>query len=172
MFEALAAGADSFAAAKAAEVRCDLTKPYLMLCAEPPAGREQGSGEWRSTAEALGRQIAKLAAGHSAVEAGPGPVRALITLGSQRLPRIEELMRACRELGNEHAAAIGVSEPHSSPSDATRAYRQATDATLIARSLLGGGGAISYADGAPTAISSRSGPTTHRTTAYALPWTP
>ena len=38
LFEALAAGATTFAAAKAAEVRCDLSEPYLMVCAEPAAG--------------------------------------------------------------------------------------------------------------------------------------
>ena len=44
LFEALAAGATSFAAAKAAEVRCDLTGPYLLVCAEPAGGREQRLG--------------------------------------------------------------------------------------------------------------------------------
>ena len=61
LFEALAAGATTFAATKAGEVRCDLSKPYLMLCAEPAAGREQGSGEWRAAAEVLGRDVAELA---------------------------------------------------------------------------------------------------------------
>ncbi|HEY6397539.1 MAG TPA: GAF domain-containing protein, partial [Solirubrobacteraceae bacterium] len=32
LFEALAAGATAFAAAKAGEVRCDLTRPYLIVC--------------------------------------------------------------------------------------------------------------------------------------------
>src|ERR1035441_5061472 len=41
LFEALVAGATGFAAAKAAEVRCDLTTPYLMVCAEPAGGRER-----------------------------------------------------------------------------------------------------------------------------------
>src|SRR5207302_6891026 len=47
LFEALAAGASAFAAAKAAEVRCDLTQPYLIVCAEPAAGRSRppASGE-------------------------------------------------------------------------------------------------------------------------------
>ena len=44
LFEALAAGATSFAAAKAAEVRCDLTGPYLMVCAEPAGGPRAGLG--------------------------------------------------------------------------------------------------------------------------------
>ncbi|MFZ0088679.1 MAG: GAF domain-containing protein, partial [Solirubrobacteraceae bacterium] len=60
MFEALAAGATAFAAAKAAEVRCELTVPYLILRAEPAGAREQSSGEWRTAAEQLGRGLAEL----------------------------------------------------------------------------------------------------------------
>ncbi len=111
LFEALAAGATAFAVGKAMEVRCDLTKPYLMLCAEPAAGREQGSGEWRAAAEVLGRDLAELAP-RTAVEAGPGPVRAVLSLGARAAQRIEELVRACRDLGRRREAAIGLSELH------------------------------------------------------------
>jgi GAF domain-containing protein len=143
MFEALAAGATAFAATKAAEVRCDLTVPYLMVCAEPAGTREQGSGEWRAAAELLGRQLGGLVP-RAAIDAGPGPVRALLALGHRRPQRIEELLRVCRELGLEAGAAIGVSEMRDSPGDAARAYREAMDATTIGRALLGEGGAIAY----------------------------
>ena len=145
LFEALAAGATAFAVGKAMEVRCDLTKPYLMLCAEPAAGREQGSGEWRAAAEVLGRDLAELAP-RTAVEAGPGPVRAVLSLGARAPQRIEEVVRACRDLGRRRGAAIGLSELHSSAGDSARAYRQALDATMIGRALLGDGGAIGYAE--------------------------
>ena len=145
LFEALAAGATAFAVGKAMEVRCDLTKPYLMLCAEPAAGREQGSGEWRAAAEVLGRDLAELAP-RTAVEAGPGPVRAVLSLGASASQRIEEVVRACRDLGRRRGAAIGLSELHSSGADSARAYRQALDATMIGRALLGDGGAIGYAE--------------------------
>jgi len=143
MFEALAAGATGFAAGKAAEVRCDLTVPYLMVCAEPAGKHEQGSGEWRAAAELLGRQLGGLVP-RAAIDAGPGPVRALLPLGSCRPQRIEELLRTCRALGQEAGAAIGVSELRAAPGDATRAYREALDATTIGRALLGDGGAIAY----------------------------
>ncbi len=144
LFEALAAGATGFAAAKAAEVSCDLTLPYLMLCAEPAGGREQSSGEWRMTAEALGRGLAELAP-HSAIEAGPGPVRALLAFGgSGRHHGVEALLRDCRELGQAAAAVIGISEPRRAPGDAAGAYREARDAATIARALLRDGGAIAY----------------------------
>jgi len=143
LFEALAAGATAFAAAKAAEVRCDLTTPYLMVCAEPGGGREPASGEWRTAAEALGRGLAQLAP-HSAIEAGPGPVRALLSFGSGRPPAADRLLRECRELGQGTGAAIGLSDSRQSPGDAAGAYREARDAATIARALLGDGGAIAY----------------------------
>ena len=143
LFEALAAGATAFAAAKAAEVRCDLTTPYLMLCAEPASGREQASGEWRAAAEVLGRGLAELAP-HSAIDAGPGPVRALLSLSGAGPELIETVVRSCRELGQRSGAAIGVSELRRAPADAALAYREAVDAATIGRALLGDGGAIAY----------------------------
>jgi GAF domain-containing protein len=143
MFEALAAGATEFAAAKAAEVRCDLTGPYLLVCAEPAGGHEQASGGWRAAAEALGRAFEQLAP-RCAIEAGPGPVRAVLALESRRPQRLEEVMRRCRELGRESGAAIGVSEVRDTPAEAAGAFREARDAATTGRALLGDGGAIAY----------------------------
>ena len=145
MFEALAAGAGTFAAAKAAEVRCDLTGAYLMVCAEPAGGGEQGSGDWRAAAQVVGAALNGLSP-RAAVESGPGPVRAALPLGSPDPQRVEEVLRACRELGRRTGAAIGVSERRQTPAEATRAYREALDATTIGRALLGEGGAIAYAE--------------------------
>lgn len=145
LFEALGAGDTAFAASKAAEVRCELSRPYLMLCAEPRDGREQGSGDWRAAAELLGRDVGELAV-RAAVEAGPGPVRAVLSLGTRAPDRIEEVVRACRELGRRHGAAIGLSELHETPAAAARAYRDALDAAMIGRALLGDGGAIGYSE--------------------------
>jgi GAF domain-containing protein len=143
LFEALAAGATSFAAAKAAEVRCDLTTQYLMLCAEPSGRREQSSGAWRLAAEDLGRGLAELVP-RCAIEAGPGPVRALLSFGQARRQSVEGLLPEFRELGQRTGAAIGVSEPRESPGDAPGAYREARDAATIAQALLRDGGAIAY----------------------------
>ncbi|MBV8954721.1 MAG: helix-turn-helix domain-containing protein, partial [Solirubrobacterales bacterium] len=144
LFEALAAGATSFAVAKATEVRCELNAPYVLVLAEPAAGREPGSGEWREAADAVGRGLAELSPS-TAVEAGPGPVRALLALGSRGARRLEDVVRACRELGQSSGAAIGISELRDSPAEASRAYREARDAATIGRALLSSGGAISYA---------------------------
>jgi len=145
LFEALAAGATAFAAAKATEVRCDLTAPYLMLRAEPAGSRQQSSGEWRNAAEALGRGLAELAP-RSAIEAGPGPVRALLAFGSGRRCAVDSLLRDARELGQRTGAVIGVSELRESPADAAGAYREARDAATIAAALLRDGGAIAYSE--------------------------
>jgi GAF domain-containing protein len=143
LFEALMAGATVFAVAKAAEVRCDLTGPFLMICAEPAGDREPASEEWRGAAETLGRA---LGAQHprAAIEAGPGPVRAAVPLGAGTAERVEEVLRSCEELGKQCGAAIGVSQMHDAASEATRAYREALDATTIGRALLREGGAITY----------------------------
>ncbi len=143
LFELLAAGATSLAAAKAAEVRCDLTSSYLMVCAQPAGAREQSSGEWRAAAESLGRGLSELVP-RSAIEAGPGPVRALLVFGQARQQTIDGLLNACRELGQRTGTAIGVSEQRDTPADASRAYREALDAATIARALMGDGGAIAY----------------------------
>ena len=52
--------------------------------------------------------------------------------------------RPARGLGKRTGAAIGVSELRDTPAEASRAYREATDAATIARALLGDGGAIAY----------------------------
>jgi sugar diacid utilization regulator len=143
MFQALAAGATSFAASKAAEVGCDLGAPHLIACAEPAGSRQQSSGEWQTAAEALGQGLGRQAP-CSAVAAGPGPVRALLAFGASRPPSIDALMRECRELGRANGTVIGLSECRATPAEAARAYREARDAAQIAKALLPDGGAIAY----------------------------
>jgi sugar diacid utilization regulator len=145
LFEALAAGAATFAVAKAAEVHCDLSRPYVMACARPTGNHEQGSGEWRAAAQALGERLAQLASS-TAIEAGPGPVRAVLALETRAAQKLDEVLRACRELGQQTGAAIGVSELHAAPVDAIRAYREAVDAAKIGSALLAAGGAVAYSE--------------------------
>jgi GAF domain-containing protein len=145
LFEALATGATAFAATKATQVRCDLSAPYALICAEPAGGIEPSSGEWRATAEQLGQDLAALQP-RAAIEAGPGPLRSLIGTGPRRGERLDELAAACHELGRHHRAAIGISELYDTHPNAARAYREAIDAATIGRALLGDGGAIRYSE--------------------------
>ena len=145
LFEAVAAGATAFAATKAAEIRCDLTAPYLMLYAGPAGDRDQASGEWRTAAEEVGRSLGALAS-RSAIDAGPGPMRALIGLFDQRGKGAQDLLEECRELGSRTGSVIGISQQRDSPGDAADAYREARDAATIGRALLPSGGALAYSE--------------------------
>lgn len=145
LFEALAAGATGFAVSKAAELRCDLSSPYLMVCAEPSAGREHRSGEWLIAAEEIAHELGALAS-DTAIESGPGPVRAVLGFRGRGQHPLERVLRACRELGERTCAAIGLSEFHDMPDDAPRAYREAVDAATVGRALLEDGGAIAYSE--------------------------
>ncbi len=145
LFEALEAGAGAFAAAKAAQLRCNLEAPYLIVRAQPAGSRTQATGEWRAAAEQLGRELSQLAP-RGAVEAGPGPVRALLAFGHRRRASGEELLGLLRDLGRRTGAVIGVSEARSAPADAAGAHREATDAATIAAALLPDGGAIAYSE--------------------------
>lgn len=148
LFEALAAGATTFAAAKAAEVRCDLSSPYLVVYAEPTDSLAQAADSWRSAAAGLGRHLSRFAP-HAAIESGPGPVRAVIAFGTAPPRDLGPLLRACRELGQENCATIGVSGLHASPANAARAYREALDAATIGKALTREGGAIAYSELGP-----------------------
>jgi GAF domain-containing protein len=145
LFEALAAGATAFATAKAEQLSCDLRSPYVLLHAVPARGRESASVEWRATAAQLGGRIGELVP-RAAVEAGPGPVRALLAFGEGRGSAVEAILRAVRELGARSGAVIGISEPRQEPGEAARAYREALDSATVGRALLDGGGAIAYSD--------------------------
>jgi GAF domain-containing protein len=145
LFGALEAGADEFAAAKAAEVQCELSDPYLIAYAEPAGNRPQASSEWRLAAEMVGRELAQLAP-RAAIDVGPGPVRVLLMLNGQRSCSTADVLQVCRELGRRAAAAIGVSETHDAPHAATRACREAHDAVTVGRALLPDGGAIAYSE--------------------------
>ena len=71
-------------------------------------------------------------------------MRALLALGTTPDRTAAAILRECRELGQRHAAVIGVSEPRRVPGEAAGAYREARDAGTIAQALLGEGGAIAY----------------------------
>ena len=171
LFEALAAGAAGFAATKAAEVRCDLTAPYMILLAEPVSSDAAGSGEWRATAEALGRELAELAprsrdrvrtrAGAGAADASPPRGRRASTRccataassASATAPRSASARSAAARTRHPAPTARPATPPRSpAPCSATAAR------SPIRRS-------------APTATWCRSPPTTPRATACAPPST-
>ena len=143
LFEALAAGAGDFAAVKAAEIRCDLSRPYLLVCAEPAGGGDTSASDWRAAAEQIGQALGELTP-RAAIEAGPGPVRALLALEIASKERVDDVLRGCRQIGSTHGAVLGLAGARDAPAHAVRAFREAVDATKIGQALLGDGGAVSY----------------------------
>ena len=73
-------------------------------------------------------------------------MRALLALDARTSRKLDEVLRLCRELGQQSDAAIGISELHSAPRDAARAYREAVDAAKIGAALLASGGAVAYSE--------------------------
>ncbi|HEY3947345.1 MAG TPA: GAF domain-containing protein [Solirubrobacteraceae bacterium] len=145
LFEALEAGAAEFAATKATEVGCELTRPFLIAVAEPVGGRGHGSSEWRAAAESVGRALGQLTP-CAAVEVGPGPVRGLLPAGAPGAQSSSRLVQACRELGRHYRAVIGVSDLHDGATAATLAYREAQDAVKVGTALMPEGGVIAYSE--------------------------
>ena len=145
LFEALAAGATTFAAAKAAEVRCDLDGPYLMVCAEPAGGAGAGLG-----------RVARGGRGARSRAAGPRLRRRRSTPGPARSARCSRC--GSRRAQRDRAAAARVpragasaATPRSGSASCTRARptpraptARRVDAATIGRALLGDGGAIAY----------------------------
>ncbi|WP_249012337.1 GAF domain-containing protein [Conexibacter sp. DBS9H8] len=143
LFEALAAGNAEFAAAKAGELRCDLSRPYVIACATPAGGGDTSAADWSATAERVGLALAQRAS-RTAVEAGPGPVRALIVLDHPARERAEALLEDSRAVGAEHGVALGLSGVHHGAEELVRCHREAVDAATIGRALVGAGGAVGY----------------------------
>lgn len=144
LFEALMSGATALAAAKAEEVHCPLTDAYVMVCAEPAETHRWTTG-WLACAEEIGRALSA-SAPRSAVEAGPGPVRAVLSIDGSSQERTQDVLAKLRELGRRTGATIGLSERYAVPEQAPRALREAADAAGISRALAPGGGAIAYAE--------------------------
>ncbi len=144
LFEALAAGATTFAAAKAAEVRCDLTAPYLMVCA-------RAGGHARSVlgAVALGRRDARARRWPSwrpARRSRPAPGRCgrCCRSGPAAGGPARRWCASAASSARRRARRSASRRPASATADAADAYREARDAATIARALVHDGGAIAY----------------------------
>ena len=108
----------------------------------PRSGLRRVAHRGRGGRTSLGALVSR-----SAIDAGPGPMRALIGLFDQRGMGAQELLEECRELGSRTGSVIGISQQRDSPGDAADAYREARDAATIGRALLPSGGALAYSRG-------------------------
>ncbi|MEA2291118.1 MAG: hypothetical protein QOF17_138 [Solirubrobacteraceae bacterium] len=145
VFAALAAGALDVAEARARAAGCDLTRPYVVVHVEPPAGGD-GERPWPAEAERVEERLRRIAPG-ALCDAGREHLQALVPLGSGAGDAEPVLIRdALVELGEAEGVLIGISERRAGVTEGDRSVREAADAAQIARSLLRSGGALAYGD--------------------------
>ena len=130
MFEALAAGSIEAAEAKAAEARCDLSRPHVFLHAERGPGSARTGRPGRSW-----RRAARRGCGASTRARSSTPA----TTACGRSPRSRRRLRgassgcgrACDELAREEGLVVGLQRRRPRPASARRRMREAADAARI-----------------------------------------
>jgi GAF domain-containing protein len=142
MFEALAAGSVEAAEAKAAEARCDLSRPHAFVHVERASPDADGPA-WPELAARVQARLRRLYR-RAFFDAGHDSLRALLPITTPGRDGLEQLARACDEIGRELGLELGLSGVDRGASGARRRMREAADAARIGRSLAGGGGAILY----------------------------
>ncbi len=142
MFEALAAGSVEAAEAKAGEARCDLSRPHVFVHVERAS--EDGDGPaWPELAARVQARLRRLYR-RAFFDAGHDSLRALLPVTAAGRDALDQLARACEEIGRELGVELGLSGVDRGASSARRRMREAADAARIGRSLAGDGGAILY----------------------------
>ena len=143
MFEALAAGSVEAAEAKAAEARCDLTRPHVfvhVVRAAADGGDDRGWPEVAARLEARLRRLYPRAFFDSRHDC----VRAIAPLPTAGATAVERLRQSCEELARAERVVVGLSDVDRGAASARRRMREAADAARIGRSLVAEGGAVSY----------------------------
>ena len=143
MFEALAAGSVEAAEAKAAEARCDLTRPHVFLHAvRAPATREQGAA-WPEVASQFEGRLRRLYP-RAFFDSRHDCVRVIAPLPTAGAAAVERLRQGCEELARDTGIVVGLSDVDRGAASGRRRMREAADAARIGRSLAADGGAVSY----------------------------
>jgi GAF domain-containing protein len=143
MFEALAAGSVEAAEAKAAEARCDLSRPHVFLHAvRAPSTKEDGAA-WPDVASHFEGRLRRLYP-RAFFDSRHDCVRAVAPLATAGAAAVERLRQGCEELAREAGVVVGLSDVDRGAASGRRRMREAADAARIGRSLAGGGGAVSY----------------------------
>ncbi len=143
MFDALAAGSIEAAQAKASQARCDLAGPHLFLQVERAPRADDPSAGWPELASRLETRLRRLYP-RAFFDSRHDRVRALAPLPSTNGGAVEGMREACESLGREEGLVVGLSDVDRGASSARRRMREAADAARVGRSLVAGGGAVSY----------------------------
>ena len=142
MFEALAAGSTEAAETKAAEARCDLTRPHLFLHAVPAPDAEPGPS-WPELAGRFEARLRRLYP-RAFFDSRHDCLRVIAPLPTAAAAAVERLGQACQELARDEGVVVGYSDVDRGSVSARRRMREAADAARIGRSLVGEGGGVSY----------------------------
>ena len=143
MFEALAAGSVEAAVAKAAEARCDLSRPHVFLHAVRAAAPTEDGPGWPDVAAHLEARLGRLYP-RAFFDSRHDCVRAIAPLPTAGAAAVERLRQGCEELAHEEGVVVGLSDVDRGAASARRRMREAADAARIGRSLVAEGGAVSY----------------------------
>jgi GAF domain-containing protein len=143
MFEALAAGSVEAAEAKAAEARCDLSRPHVFLHAVRVPGSHEGEPSWPELASHFEGRLARLYP-RAFFDSRHDCVRVIAPLPTAGAAAVERLRQGCEELASKDGVVVGVSDVDRGAASARRRMREAADAARIGRSLVAEGGAVSY----------------------------
>jgi GAF domain-containing protein len=143
MFEALAAGSAEAAEAKAAEARCDLTRPHVFIHALRAPSADEHASPWPEVAARFEGRLRRLYP-RAFFDSRHDCVRAIAPLPTAAATALERLRQACEELARAEGVVVGLSDVDRGAASARRRMREAADAARIGRSLVTGGGAVSY----------------------------
>ena len=143
MFEALAAGSVEAAEAKAAEARCDLSRPHVFLHAARAAMPTEDGPGWPDVAAHLEARLRRIYP-RAFFDSRHDCVRAIAPLPTAGAAAVERLRQGCEEIAREDGVVVGLSDVDRGAASARRRMREAADAARIGRSLVEEGGAVSY----------------------------
>jgi GAF domain-containing protein len=143
MFEALAAGSVEAAEAKAAEARCDLTRPHVFLHAVRAPSQDEDTRAWPDVAAHFEGRLRRIYP-RAFFDSRHDAVRAIAPLPTAGAAAVERLRQGCEELARDASVVVGLSDVDRGAASARRRMREAADAARIGRSLAAEGGAVSY----------------------------
>ena len=144
MFEALAAGATEAAEAKAAEARCDLSRPHVFIhVVRAPAPSEDDAAAWPEASGQFESRLRRLYP-RAFFDSRHDCLRAIAPLPTAGAADVERLRKGCEELAAKAGLVVGLSDVDRGAGSSRRRMREAADAARIGRALVPDGGAASY----------------------------
>ena len=143
MFEALAAGSVEAAEAKAAEARCDLSRPHVFLHVVRAPSPDEDRPAWPDVASQFETRVRRLYP-RAFFDSRHDWLRAIAPLPTAGTAAVERLRQGCEELAGAAGVIVGCSDVDRGAASSRRRMREAADAARIGRSLVAGGGAVSY----------------------------